>query len=126
MHRFCAALTNNDHKINPNSNPITIINPEGIFVKVSKANVPKVKAYVARVLSKGWNKKIAAAATRPALAAVIPSREARTALNFFRLSQNLITKKIKNVPGRKIPAADIKAPAIWPPIPACFIDSAPM
>ncbi len=55
--------------------------------------------------------------TNPELAAVIPSSDALTARYFFRLSQNRITKKIKNVPGRKIPRADISAPIISPPVP---------
>ena len=51
---------------------------------------------------------IAEAATRPALAAVIPSNEARTPRYFFKLVQNRITKNMRNVPGRNIPIADMK------------------
>ena len=59
----------------------------------------------------------AAAATNPALAANIPSKDARIGLNFLRLSQTRIIKNIKNVPGKKMPAADIIAPSNFPMMP---------
>ena len=60
---------------------------------------------------------IADADTSPALAAVIPSSDALTALYFFRLLQNLIAKNMRKVPGKKMPIADIIAPASEPAIP---------
>ena len=69
---------------------------------------------------------MADAATRPALAAVIPSSEARTALYFFKLLQIRITKNIRKVPGRKIPIDDMIAPVSVPAIPKSREDNAPM
>ena len=37
-------ILNSSQKINPSANPIMIITPDGIFVNVSNANVPIVKA----------------------------------------------------------------------------------
>ena len=93
------------------------MNGGGIFVKANKQNVNAVVLKLNSVFASGWNNIIADAATKPALAAVIPSREARTARYFFRLLQNRVTKNIKNVPGRKIPRADINAPNNSPAIP---------
>jgi hypothetical protein len=102
---------------NPSARPARIINGVGMRVKVSRQNVIIVVAKLSTVLSRGWNKMIAEADTRPALAAVIPSREARTPLYFFKVVQNRITKNIRKVPGRKIPIADINAPKIIPGVP---------
>ena len=81
-------------------------------VNVKTIKVPIVKPKFSAVLSNGWNMIIAAAATNPELAAVIPSKLALTPRYFFKFSQNLITKKIKNVPGRKIPNDAATAPMI--------------
>ena len=90
---------------------------EGILVKISRAKVAMVTLKFRNVFERGWNRIIAEVMTSPELAAVMPSREARTARYFFKLSQKRITKKIKNVPGKKIPMADINAPTISPPGP---------
>ena len=92
----------------------------------SKQNVPIVNPKFVNVFSKGWNKMIAAAATNPALAAKIPCKDARIGLNFLRLSQIRIMKNIKNVPGRKMPAADMNAPIILPVKPKSRMANAPM
>ena len=87
------------------------------MVNAVKQNVPMVKPKLRKVFSKGWNNKMAAAITKPAFAALMPSREARIGLNFFRLSQIRIIKKIRKVPGKKSPAADMMLPKICPPNP---------
>lgn len=110
---------------NPSTNPEPMITHEGNRVNANKQNVPMVNPKFDTVLSRGWNNNTAAAATSPAFAALIPSSEARMGLNFLRLSQIRMTKKIKKVPGRKMPAAAIIAPSTSPPTPYSRIDSAP-
>jgi len=94
-----------------------MIRGDGNFVNASRQKVIMVAVKFNTVFSNGWNRIIADAATSPALAAVIPSSDARTALYFFRLLQKRITKKVRKVPGKKIPAADIIAPPIAPAMP---------
>ena len=62
----------------------------------------------------------------PELAELIPSREALTILNFFNSSQNRMIKKIRKVPGRNIPAADMTPPRILPRTPYSRIDKTPI
>lgn len=78
-------------------------------------NEPTMNNMLISVSSRGWYKRIAAAATNPELAALIPSSEALTGLNFLRLSQIRMTKNIRNVPGKKIPKAEMNPPMISPP-----------
>ena len=111
---------------NPKASPTKIAAQDGSLVKAIKQKVPMVKAMLRTVFSKGWNNRMAPAATSPALAALMPSNEARMGRNAFKLAQRRIIKKIKNVPGKNIPPADIIAPKILPPTPNSRMDNAPM
>jgi hypothetical protein len=66
---------------------------EGTRVNASTLKVKMVKPKLETVFSKGWNRRIAAAAIRPALAALIPSNDALIGRNFFNDSQTRIRKK---------------------------------
>lgn len=103
-----------------------MINGAGTLVNVNKPKVATTMDILIKFVSIGPNRISPAATTIPALAALMPSSEAFTTRYFLRSSQNRIIKKMRKVPGKKIPAEAIKPPRISPQTPYSRIASEPM
>ena len=76
--------------------------------------------------SMGSKSKKAPAMTSPALAPFIPSKDAFIGRYFLSCSQKRITKKIKNIPGKKTAIEAVKPPSIPPKIPPKASPKAPL